>query len=715
MTEFSPESSPGLSSQPQSAQFDTGPLSWVIGEIREALGRSRAALDEAAVRTADARATSLQHAKTHLHQAHGALQMVDVEGVGLMTEAAEQALERMRDGSLECSPALCAAVAEAYQAVIEYLDELVAGAAPQPARLFPYYRTLQEALGAARIHPSDLLFVDLSVVVDLPPHPTSSTPAAPDYAACRARFEKSLLPFLKSAEPDAQRTHALALVEAIALVEQAQQEAPARTFWLAMRCFAELVASGQLASDLYVKKFFGLINLQIRRLSQGQGGLPGAMLRDALFFIAAASAPNAGAQLLRRAYGLAGMVPADYDSRRYGRIDAQALKTAKDALAQTKTGWDRMASSGGVGLEAGFNQALATLAGASDELGAPALAQLLRELGRAASDSIASGRSDQFSMEMATAMLFVEHGLDQVRQLPADFEEHAEVVGARLLALAAGETPPDAPQWQGELSRQIQQGQTVAVLAGEMKAGLRQVEKVLDDYYADAARRPALAQIDPLLHQLQGALAILDQDQAMRAALNVRDAVRVLAFGDGAADVDAQAASLQNIAQNVGALGFFIDMLAHNFDAAKNRFRFDQADGMFREVPFEKAVAGDTLFDVEPAAGLVKPAEPEVAAPAVAQPAQPPASAAPMAEREVDGEAEIEAELLEIFISEAQEVLAFVAATLPAAHAAPSSQETLTMLRRSFHTLKGSGRMVGLMQFADGGAALERVMNEWLA
>jgi chemosensory pili system protein ChpA (sensor histidine kinase/response regulator) len=682
-------------------QFDTGPLSWVIGEIREALARSRSALDEAAERGADARATSLQHAKTHLHQAHGALQMVDVEGVGLMTQAAEQALERMRDGSLECGPANCAAVADGYQAVIEYLDELVAGAAPQPARLFPYYRALQEMLGADRIHPADLLFVDLSAKVDLPAH---EAPAAPDYAACRARFEKSLLPFLKSAEPEAQRSHALALQEAIALVEQAQQEAPARTFWLAMRSFAELVASGQLASDLYVKQLFGLVNLQIRRLSQGQGGLPEAMLRDALFFIAAAPAPTADAQLLRRAFGLAGVVPADYDSRRYGRIDAQALKAAKDALAQTKTGWDRLSSETDVKLEDGFKQALATLAGASDRLGAPALAQLLRELGRAASDSIASGRSDQFSMEMATAMLFVEHGLDQVRQLPADFEEHAEVVGARLLALAAGETPPDAPQWQGDLSRQIQQGQTVAVLAGEMKTGLRQVEKVLDDYYADATRRPALVQIDPVLHQLQGALAILDQDQAMRAALHVKDAVRALAAGEGAPELDA--AALQNIAQNVGALGFFIDMLAQNFDAAKNRFTFDQSAGMFREVPFEKAAAGDTPFDVEPAAA---PAEPEVPAPAAAAPPAP--AAAPMAE----GEAAIEAELLEIFISEAQEVLAFVSATLPAAIAEPSNQETLTMLRRSFHTLKGSGRMVGLNQFAEGGAAIERVMNAWLA
>jgi chemosensory pili system protein ChpA (sensor histidine kinase/response regulator) len=679
------------------AQFDTGPLSWVIGEIREALGRSRAALEQAAGLGADARATSLQHAKTHLHQAHGALQMVDIEGVGLMTQAAEQALERMRDGSLECSPAHCAAVSDGYQAVIEYLDELIAGAAPQPARLFPYYRALQEMLGAERIHPSDLLFVDLSVTVALPAH---QAPPAPDYPAFRARFEKSLLPFLKSADPQAQRLHAQALQEAIALVEDAQQEAPARTFWLAMRSFAELVASGQLASDLYVKQLFGLINLQIRRLSQGQGGLPEPMLRDALFFIAAAPEPNAGAQLLRRAYRLAGVVPADYDSRRYGRIDVQALKTAKDALAQTKTGWDRMSSEIDVNLEAGFNEALATLAGASEQLGAPALAQLLRELARAASDSIASGRSDQFSMEMATAMLFVEHGLDQVRQLPADFEEHAEVVGARLLALAAGETPPDAPQWQGDLSRQIQQGQTVAVLAGEMKTGLRQVEKVLDDYYADGARRPALAQIDPVLHQLQGALAILDQDQAMRAAQHVKAAVRALA--DGAEPADREAQALQDIAQNIGALGFFIDMLGQNFEAAKNRFTFNETEGMFREVPFEKAAAGDTPFDVEPA-----PAQPEPAT-AVAAPVE---AAPPMDE----GDAGIEAELLEIFISEAQEVLALVTSTLPAAIAEPSNQETLTMLRRSFHTLKGSGRMVGLTRFADGGAAIERVMNAWLA
>jgi chemosensory pili system protein ChpA (sensor histidine kinase/response regulator) len=665
-------------------RFDTGPLSWVIGEVRDALARSGAALRDAAARSSEAQPTLLLHAKTHLHQAHGALQLVDVDGVGMLTRAAEEALERFKEGQLPASGEHAQVLQDAYRALTEYLEELVAGAPQQPARLFPYHRALQELLGAERIHPSDLLCVEPGVPAGLPPAPAT---ADPDYAACRARFEKALLPYLKSQDAQDQRGHARALREAIAPVADGQHEPDARAFWLAMHAFAGLVADGQLESDLYVKQLFGQINLQVRRLAQGQGSCPEPMLRDALFFIAAAPAPDEQAQLLRRAWRLDGLVPPDYATRRYGRIDAAALREAKEALARTKADWDRLAVQADAHLEDDFNQALSRLASASEKLGAPALAQLLRELGRAARESIASSRTEQFGLEMATAMLFVENGLDQLRHLPDDFAEHAEAVGARLLALAAGETPPDAPHWQGELARQIQQGQTVAVLAGEIKAALRQVEKLLDEYYDRPDRRGALVQAGPVLHQLQGALSILDQDQAALAARHVGDAVRRLADDDG--DLERQAAALHNIAQNIGALGFFSDLLARNDDAAKARFTFDEEKQLLRELPFEQA-AHDSADPLD-----AKAPPPHVAA--------------------AEGDAAIEAELLEIFVTEAQEVLAAVAATLPAAHAEPASQETLTLLRRSFHTLKGSGRMVGLERFADAAAAIERVMNLWLA
>ena len=667
------------SSQPAPA-FDTGPLSWVIGEIRGALERASTALQDAATRSSEAQPTLLLHAKTHLHQAHGALQMVDVAGVGLLSSAAERALERFKDRSLDCTPESARPVREAFGALGEYLDELVAGSMPQPLRLFPYYRALQELLGAERIHPSELLDVDTSPA-------DAAGDAGADYAACRTQFEKALLPYLKSPDAAAQRTHAGALAAAIAPL------AGAGMAWRALHSVATLVAEGSLAGDLYIKQLFGQINLQLRRLAQGQAGVPDTMLRDALFFIAAAPAAQGEAAALRRAFRLDGAVPPNYLERRYGKVDPAALKEAKEALARSKSDWDQLALHPDDTREADFEDALATLAGASDKLGAPALAQLLRELGEAASASIASGRSDQFGLEMAAAMLFVEHGLDQVRQLPEDFGQHAEVVGQRLLALAAGQTPPQAPDWQNELAQQIQQGQTVAVLAGEIKSGLRQVEKLLDEYYDEPRhKRSALDAAAPVLHQIQGALSILDQGAAARTAQHVRVAVAQLAEGDG--DVQAQAGVLHNVARNIGALGFFTDMLAQNSDSAKGRFVFDEEAGLLRELSFEQAGAAQ-----EPVQSQEAPPAPEL-------------PEAPAAAEETAG---IDAELLEIFVLEAGEVLDTIAATLPQLRRDPQAQDALTIVRRAFHTLKGSARMVSLDEFALGAAALERVLNVWLA
>src|SRR5438552_16700057 len=101
-TEFS------SSSTVAQVQPDTGPLSWVISEIREALGQSISALrqvvptsNQAAANPEYDPATALHHAKTYLHQAHGALQMVDIDGVTIITETVEDLLERAQAEQVE--------------------------------------------------------------------------------------------------------------------------------------------------------------------------------------------------------------------------------------------------------------------------------------------------------------------------------------------------------------------------------------------------------------------------------------------------------------------------------------------------------------------------------------------------------------------------------------------------------------------------------------
>ena len=129
----------------------------------------------------------------------------------------------------------------------------------------------------------------------------------------------------------------------LALVADAQQAAPARTFWFAMQAFAGLAASGEGMGTLNVKQLFGLINLQLRRLAQGTSSLPEAMLRDALYFIAAAHAPTPQARQQRAAFALDGLVPADVEARRYGQVDQEALQGARAALAQARASWSRLA------------------------------------------------------------------------------------------------------------------------------------------------------------------------------------------------------------------------------------------------------------------------------------------------------------------------------------------------------------------------------------
>ncbi|HEX4233562.1 MAG TPA: Hpt domain-containing protein [Caldimonas sp.] len=72
-------------------------------------------------------------------------------------------------------------------------------------------------------------------------------------------------------------------------------------------------------------------------------------------------------------------------------------------------------------------------------------------------------------------------------------------------------------------------------------------------------------------------------------------------------------------------------------------------------------------------------------------------------------------EMREIFLEEAREVVATGRAASADLHFAADDIGLLTTLRRAFHTLKGSSRMVGLKEFGDAAWACEQVFNTQLA
>ena len=68
-------------------------------------------------------------------------------------------------------------------------------------------------------------------------------------------------------------------------------------------------------------------------------------------------------------------------------------------------------------------------------------------------------------------------------------------------------------------------------------------------------------------------------------------------------------------------------------------------------------------------------------------------------------------ELVELFIEEAKEEIASIQQHLPAWTANLQNSDSLIALRRSFHTLKGSGRMVGAQLIGEFSWSLENLLN----
>ncbi|GAA5007828.1 hypothetical protein GCM10023206_14070 [Acinetobacter puyangensis] len=72
-------------------------------------------------------------------------------------------------------------------------------------------------------------------------------------------------------------------------------------------------------------------------------------------------------------------------------------------------------------------------------------------------------------------------------------------------------------------------------------------------------------------------------------------------------------------------------------------------------------------------------------------------------------------EIREIFIEEVQEIIEFLDSVLPQWLDNPSNQIILTDIRRSYHTLKGSGRMAGALSSAELAWAVEEMLNRVMA
>lgn len=799
-THATPEAA--VAGAPAAPQRDLSVLAWLAPSLRTALDDAAAELghyvDEIrqtpeALGARDT--TSLRLAGQHLHQAAGAVHIVGLRGVDAYCQAQRRLLEAIDAGTVAADNTALAVFRTGVQALAEYVDDLMAGDAEDPLRLFQPYAAALTLMKEERVHPADLWLEELQML----PGIVLPTRSASAVTRARQRFEAALLKALRLPTPCTEtsllREAWLPLQVALDEVRNSEQDArrttdtPDRGIWHTLAMVFRGLAHGLLPSDLLAKRFAARTHLLVRQYLQGQVRVPQALLNDAIFLLVSTGLTpdghddttppvvQAAVQVLRmdvarslQAYRVdpAHIVArADYRQRYYGWLDPIDTRNLQHAA----TAIERAAADD----QSGWELALASLAEAAMPLAQPALQQCLTAAAayagqRPAGEALGRGGVALF-LARALAMPWRVHG----KSGHASAKEFA----ARCETLAACLADPQAaaPAWLADMvqsaSAQAQRAEAVAQVRAQLDSG----ESWLDTYDRNAARADAGNALDDAAQAFGALLATIERihgsaalpegidDETDAAMAAVRTVLQRLGVLRETTDHDARIAQLSDIAADLGAVHAFADLLEFG---RKQRDTFGDdplapgarrqesapqgALGTARSAAMDairvaatadspeiqrlraalQAVSDQAAIDDDAAlrrqaseattqlhawlAGSESAAERMVVALADPMPvATSPVAGTPSAAPMPADTAAIDAELLDIFLSEAEEVLGNITADLSGGLDALRDADVLSRMRRGFHTLKGSSRMVGLNRYGEAAWAVEQVMNLWIA
>jgi len=753
------------------ADFDLGPLTWVKTEIDHSLNQARETLDKLAA--APAERGPVKYILTHLHQATGALAMV---GLGAATRFNEE-LEKLV-GFLETEDAsrLGAAVDAAKRgiaALSSYLDLLLAGQPDRPMRLLAPYLELNRARGQNDANEGDLFYPNLSA--PLPPlaasAPLDDAVLSKALALQRSQYQQGLLRMLKG--PDI--AQALRQMHgAVLSIESLQAATPNRPFWTAAGAFFDALVFGGAEVGPATKPLFAKVDQQVKQLIEGSGKVAERLFRDLLLVVGRARSVSERITQLKEIYRLEHLLEVPDRGTRAADEDSLAplVRELRELTTQQKDAWLKYTSGNRAALEPFGKQAM-VLAERAGKLPNRDIQLVLVRLTEVAPllKAKAIPPSESQALEVATAMLFLESALENYSRLGADFGRQAGTVAERLKSALAGEALAPVDAIEGglldEMTRRAQEKLLIFQVGQEVQVNLQNIEQVLDGYFRDNSKRADLKNLTAQFAQVQGALMILELSDA--AALNAAVMARVQQFAEGSADGRGEAAEM--VADGLSALGLFITALQEGaavpravlmpallrFGLAEPQAHVDvrrtgtvspldidvqkqKVQALYED--WKEKPAADTRERLEKAVGDLQRDASVVSDSAVARkseealqvikdavspdtgvfraiqdlaPQKAPETPTAQVVQLVDAPgAQVDKELLEIFLEEASEVIGTIASHVDACREAPHDREALTTIRRGFHTLKGSGRMVGLTELGEMAWQCEQVMNKWL-
>ncbi|MGB1580205.1 MAG: Hpt domain-containing protein [Nevskiales bacterium] len=661
-------------------------------EIKQGLDRVRVALEAYIEEEADTQ--SLATCLEDLHQVYGTLKMVGLHSAALLANDLHQALQAVVDGELEATEELFELAFGTGLQLSDYLDSVTHAQQDTSLILLPVINELRVALEKPVISESELFVESLCAnpPEDVTPDVTVSGAGLEKVAAKKlAPFQAALLGVIKQAGGD----HLQAL-KSIATDLQAADEHPAnQRLWWVTAAVSEALADGGLEATNELKRLLGRLGLVLRGLAkQGTAALDtqAEILEYGLLFqLGRSNAQGELAQAVRSRYDLDSLLPSAEQlettrARLRGPNTALLHSLAEEIqndLAVVRDNLDLLMRAGELSEEhsSETHEALHRVAGTLGMLGLEDLQRVIkRQVEVIASVQDQPDPTSKEWQAVASGLLWVEHSLDPL-----------------LAQRERGETPDAtaAEFTEGAISPRDLQAGAESILR-EALVNLSRIREQVEQFGRNKDSM-LLAEAPRLLHEISAGLSVLDRQQAAGLIDRLSQALQNCQW-----DATSNTEQLERLADALVDAEALIDAL--RLDEGNEAAHLLELEGYiwtFETAAQPEAKAeGESFFDLELPDAEEAGIETELAA---ELPVEPPAAKVEV----VDG-------IREIFLEEMDDIQSDLAETLPVWEKDTSNLSALGEVRRSFHTLKGSGRMAGSEALGAFGWAVEHLLNRCL-
>ena len=687
---------------------DRSALRWIRGELDQTLREARNALED----FVDGQQERLSVCLEQLHHAHGALEMAQIYGGAMLADEMERLGRALLLGQAKRAETAAEALMLGMVQLPAYLEKLESGGADIPLALLPLMNDLRAARDAPLVSETSLFAPKLNAVIAAETvRPGSGNRELPHLIHLqRSHYHRGLLNWIRG---DDVPTALGQIRDVLDMLNSAAGTARFRRLLDAGQALATALLDDDEAPALAVKPLFGKIDRVFKLvIDQGEEAamldFPVDLLKNLLYYIARSNSRDAGVLAVKQAADLANNFPVDVADAGsvdgLGAPDRELFEAVGEALAQdlrdVKDHLDLYMRSDRSQLSR-LTELAQPIQRIGDTLGMVGRGELRSRLKHRGDELRAAEESgepvpDEGLMALASDLLYVESSLaslSSAADLAVDFDEPMEGAVSQTLS-------------QGEMQQHLR------TAIDEAQVELAKTKDAILEYLDKPDRTQLLDQVPSHLHMVAGVLQMLELPEAARLLIDLKPYIAGLSSGEEQVPDAAQRDALADVVisaecymQTAVEPGENRTHLLNYAGAALERLGLREATEAAEEAP-----AGPEEVMVEAASDAVVETD-DATATAVAEEAagvETAGTAEPEAGQEED---EVDSEILEIFGEEAQEELQTIQSCYPKWRSDAADSDSLQTMRRSFHTLKGSGRIVGATNIGEFAWSVENMLN----